>query len=90
MAIKSWTISLVKPNTMIATVVLAAGDTSTDLNLPDYPDKTVYIFGTFGDSAVSLKGRNNASGTYFSVRQPHPNLVYVEHQHWVHELRQLH
>jgi hypothetical protein len=48
---------------MVASVVLDAGDSSNYLNLPDYPDKTVHIFGTFGDSAVSLKGSNDVGGT---------------------------
>ena len=77
MALRSWTISLIKKSTMLATVVLDAGDTSTELGLPEYPDKTVHIFGTFGDSAVALKGLNDASGNGMDLhRTDDPTVSY--------------
>ena len=52
-----------KLGVIVETCVLNAGDTSADLVIPDFSDKTVHIFGTFGDSAVSVKGLNSLSGT---------------------------
>jgi hypothetical protein len=77
MAIRSWAISLVKKSTMLATITLDAGDTSTELELPEYPDKTVHIYGTFGDSAVALKGLNDAQGNGMDIhRTDDPTVSY--------------
>ena len=53
-----------KLGVIVETCTLNAGDTSTDLVIPDFSDKTIHIFGgTFGNSAVSVKGLNSLSGT---------------------------
>jgi hypothetical protein len=77
MSIKPWTIRLTKKATIVATVVLDGGDSSSYLNLPDYPDKTVHVFGTFGDSAVSLKGSNDEGGNAQNLhRTDDPTTTY--------------
>ena len=53
-----------KLGVIVETCTLNAGDTSTDLVIPDFSDKTIHIFGgTFGNSSVSVKGLNSLSGT---------------------------
>lgn len=59
MATVQWTREDSKYGVVSMTATLAAGDSSADLILPDYSDKTVHVYGgTFGDSAVSVKGLN--------------------------------
>lgn len=44
------------------TCVMQAGDSSADIQIADYSDKTVHIFATsFGNSAVSVLGLNSTS-----------------------------
>lgn len=64
MAIAQWVREDTRYGVVSLTATLAAGDTSADLILPDYSDKTVHVYGgTFGDSAVSVKGLNSTSAT---------------------------
>lgn len=62
MAVKQWSIRPTRRGTMIATITMDGGDTSTDINMQDFPDKTIHIFGTFGNSTVSLVGLNDTDG----------------------------
>ena len=65
MATKTWSSSRFTKGVVISTVVLEAGDVSNDLDIPNYPDKTVHLAsGTFGDSTVSILGSNNVSATF--------------------------
>ena len=64
MATIQWTRTDPKYGVMQHSVVLGAGDSSTDLTIPDYSDKTVHAFATsFGNSAISVKGLNTTDGT---------------------------
>jgi hypothetical protein len=48
----------------IVWVSLEAGDTSADLLMSDYSDKTIHVFGgVFGDSTISVKGLNSTEAS---------------------------
>lgn len=65
MATKQWQRdNTARYGVMINEVTLEAGDTSADLLISDYSDKTIHVFGgTFGDSTISVKGLNSTSAT---------------------------
>jgi len=64
LATRKWDRESPKFGVFFATCTLNGGDTGVDLKMPDYSDKTVHIFGgTFGNSAVSVKGLNDTDGT---------------------------
>lgn len=48
---------------------LATGDTTTPLQLPNYPDKTVQVSGTFNSATVTIQGSNNGT-TYVTLHKP--------------------
>lgn len=63
MATRDWVTICPVPRVYVASVTLDGGDTSGDLELSNYPDKTVHIFpGFFGTSSVSVKGLNSHVG----------------------------
>lgn len=64
MATPTWTSTYPKFGVIETTCVLNGGDTSADLSIAGYSDKTIHVFGgTFGSSTVSVKGMNSTSGT---------------------------
>lgn len=72
MATVAWSITSIKQGIISAQVVLQAGDTSDQLTTPDYPDKTIQLSGTFGDSVVNVVGSNLEAGTpTFVLHQAH-------------------
>lgn len=70
MAVKSWNYLVVLKGVASSTVLLDPGDTSNDLELPNFPDKTIHVFATgFGDSTVSVLGSNNATATFLPLHR---------------------
>jgi len=60
MATRNWTIDKITNKVAVATVSgLLNEDTSNDLKLPMYPNKTFHVFGTFGVGGnLLVRGRN--------------------------------
>lgn len=81
MATRQWVRTDVpgKYGVMAHTVTLWGGDSSADLTIPDFSDKTVHIFGgTFGTSTVSVLGLNSSSGTGQDLHRVHdPSLTFT-------------
>ena len=61
MATKNWLVTVPLRSVVVATLVLDGGDSSDDLEIPNFQDKTVHVFGTFGSSTVSVTGLNNTN-----------------------------
>ena len=71
MATIAWIISQPIRSVIVASVTLANGDKSTDLELPNYPQKTIEISGTFGvGGTINVRGKNITNATpanYFAL-----------------------
>ena len=78
MASPEWTSVYPKFGVIVCTAILNHGDTSKDLKIPGYSDKSIHLFGgTFGDSTVSLTGLNDESGTGQALHRVHdPTLTF--------------
>lgn len=64
MATRQWTRTDPKYGVITHTCVMAAGDSSADLQIPDYSDKTIHVFASsWGDSTVSVLGLNDTTAT---------------------------
>lgn len=72
MAIIAWQVDPIKQGVVRASVTLDGGDTSQELGLPEYADKTIQVSGTFGTSTVSVVGSNLVADTpTFPLHQAH-------------------
>lgn len=50
---------------------LAAGDDGTAIELPNWPDRSVQIRGTFGGTTITIQGSNEATPTtWATLTQP--------------------
>ena len=45
-------------------------DTCAPIELPDLPDKSVHVFGTFGGASVAVNGSNNSGASFAALRSP--------------------
>ena len=79
MATTNWTRNDTKYGVISLSTVLNGGDTSIDLVIPDYADKTVHVFGgTFGSSQVNVLGLNSTDGTGQSLHRVNdPTLTFT-------------
>lgn len=78
MATRQWTRTDPKYGVMVHTCVMAAGDSSADLQIPGYSDKTIHVFaGTWGDSTVSVVGLNDTTATAQAMHRVNdPSLTF--------------
>lgn len=64
MATRQWTRTDPKYGVVSHTCTMAAGDSSADLQIPDYSDKTIHVYASsWGDSTVSVLGMNATGAT---------------------------
>jgi hypothetical protein len=79
MATRQWTRVDVKYGAVKWYCILEGGDTSADLVVPDYADKTIHVFGgTFGSSQVHVQGLNDTGGTAQSLHRVNdPSLTFT-------------
>ena len=78
MATRQWTRTDPKYGVMAHTCVMAAGDSSADLPLADYSDKTIHAFATsFGNSTISVTGLNSTDASAQALHRVHdPSLTF--------------
>lgn len=64
MAIKNWITTKSPGGGLTAEVVLLNGDESNDLDIFNYPEKTIEVSGTFGaGGTINIRGKNITSAT---------------------------
>lgn len=78
MATTKWERLDTKYGVIALSTTLNGGDTSVDLIIPDYADKTIHVFGgTFGSSQVDVLGLNSTDGTGQSLHRVNdPSLTF--------------
>lgn len=75
MAERTATITYERGAALVTWTGLLNGDTGAPVFLPDYPDRTVQVTGTFGvGGSVTLQG-SNAGVTYAALTDPQGNAI---------------
>lgn len=58
-------------------VTSLTSDTCQAVSLPDYPDRSIHVWGTFGGCSVAVNGSNNGGVSFVALRDPTSTTIAI-------------
>jgi hypothetical protein len=72
MAVKRWDREgNARYGTIVVSVTMNGGDTAENIEIPDYADKTIHVYGSFGNSTVTVTGLNDTAASAQALHRVH-------------------
>ncbi len=67
------------PNTKQVKWAMTGADTGVGVKIPDFPDKTIHLFGTWDSATIVISGSSDSTtgsdGTWTTLVDPHGNAL---------------